>query len=236
MIGFSQEIMVGRLVFFERLRSLPDFAVEAAYLCFVLLHSRCIHVRLQSRRMHLSPILAALKSGSQVNLEWYGSTNFPQEPVTHKRQFPVRCDADELRRTPLGYRPWRLYRVPEDQIEPIDSDWKQILPAPGIHIAGKSHGMYRVAIDDSYVAWLFWFKFKFQPDFDPLKPVDEEVSAHGEQVATRNAVARFHRDAVKAIFSRKSPQLDSCYRNLPKVPHQVALEWAILKRDMVTAS
>jgi len=56
--------MVGRLVFFGRLHSLLDFAVEAAYLCFVLLHSRCIHVRLQSRRMHLSPILAALKSGS----------------------------------------------------------------------------------------------------------------------------------------------------------------------------
>jgi len=126
--------------------------------------------------------------------------------------------------------------VPADQIEPIDSDWKKISLAPGLHVAGKSYGTYRIAFDDSYLPWLSVSKFKFQPDVNPLKPVDGEVSVYGERAATRNAVVRFHQDALKAISSRKSPGLDSCYRNVAEVPYQVALEWAILKRDLVTAS
>jgi hypothetical protein len=77
-----------------------------------------------------------------------------------------------------------------DQIEPINSDWKQILLAPGIHLAGESHGMYRVAINDSYLLWLEDSKFKFQPDINPLKPVDEEVLVYGKWVAKWNA--NFH--------------------------------------------
>ncbi|KAG0645144.1 hypothetical protein D0Z07_9224 [Hyphodiscus hymeniophilus] len=141
-------------------------------------------------------------------------------------------DVDELIRTPLSNRPWQLYRVPADHIEPFDSDWKQISLAPGIHVAGKSYDTYRVAIDDSYLPWLSVSKFKFQPDINPLKPVDGEVSVYGERAATRNAIVRFHRDALKAISSRKGPELDCCYRNVAEVLHQVALEWAILKRDL----
>ena len=126
--------------------------------------------------------------------------------------------------------------MPADQIEPINSDWKQILSAPGIHVAGKSYGTYRVAIDDSYLPWLSVSKFKFQPDINPLKPVDEEVSVHGEWVARWNAISRFLQDAMEAISSGRSPGLDSCYRKLARIPHQVALEWAILKRDLVTTS
>jgi hypothetical protein len=122
-----------------------------------------------------------------------------------------------------------------DQIEPINSDWKQILSAPGIHLAGESHGTYRVAIDDSYLPWLEDSKFKFQPDINPLKPVDEEVSVYGKWVAKWNANFHFLQDAIEAISSGRSPGLDSCYRKHAQTS-QVALEWAILKRDLVTTS
>jgi len=157
--------------------------------------------------------------------------------VTHERQSSVRFDADKLRRTPLGHKPWGLYRVPADQIEPIDSNWKQISFATGIHVAGKSYGTYRVAIDDSYLPWLSVSKFEFQPEIDPLKPVDEEVSVHGGWVARWNATSRFLQDAMEAVLSGRSPCLDSCYRkHAAQTSHQVALEWAILKRDLVTTS
>ena len=96
--------------------------------------------------------------------------------------------------------------------------------APGIYVAGKSYSTYRVVIDDSYLPWLSVSKFKFQPDINLLELIDEEVSAYSERVATRNAIVRFYRDALKAILSRKSPQLDSYYQSLLKVPHQVAIK------------
>lgn len=67
-----------------------------------------------------------------------------------------------------------------DEIEPTNSDWRQILSALGIHVARESYSMYQVAIDDSYLPWLSAAKFKFQPNINPLEPVDEEVSMHGE--------------------------------------------------------
>lgn len=68
--------------------------------------------------------------------------------------------------------------MPVDQIEPIQSDWDQMRSAPGIHIAGSSYGMYRVAVNESYVPWLTSNGFKFQ-HVDPAKPVNEEESVQG---------------------------------------------------------
>jgi hypothetical protein len=141
---------------------------------------------------------------------------------------------EKLKSIPLSDRPWKLYYVAEDQIEPIDSDWYQILTAPGVHVGRKFCGRYRVAIDNSYIPWLSDSKFKFQCDLDPLKPAEVEL-VHGKWVARRNATARWLQDAIEAIFSGKSSGLDSCYRS-QKGKCQMVLEWAILKRDLVTTS
>ncbi|KAH6670177.1 hypothetical protein B0J14DRAFT_113998 [Halenospora varia] len=153
------------------------------------------------------------------------------------REFKLSCEripfnVDVLMRTPLSNRPWKLYRIPADQIEAINSDWHQLSSAPGIHVAGKSYGSYRVAIDDAYLPWLSVSKFKFQPDLNPMKPLEEEASVQGIRVAIWNAITRFFRDAIEAVSSGKGPGLDSVYLTHAQTSHQLALEWAILKRDL----
>jgi hypothetical protein len=126
--------------------------------------------------------------------------------------------------------------VPADEIEPTDSDWYQILSAPGIHVAGKSYGMYRVAFDESYLPWLCKNRFKFEFVPHPRKPVDGEIRVHGEVMAESSAHARFAQDAIKAISSGYNPGLYMCYREAALGQQQIQLEWAILWRDIVNTS
>lgn len=140
-------------------------------------------------------------------------------------------DVDELIGTPLSDKPWRLYRVPADQIEPIQSDWYQILSAPGIYVAGSSYGMYRVAVNESYVPWLSSNGFKFQY-VDPMRPVDEEELVQGKCAAAWNADARYVQDAVGAISSGCPLGLALTYRDYAFVRQQLPIEWAILWHDL----
>ncbi|KAH7364910.1 hypothetical protein BKA65DRAFT_146287 [Rhexocercosporidium sp. MPI-PUGE-AT-0058] len=135
-------------------------------------------------------------------------------------------DAGELIGTLLSDRPWRFYHVPADQIEPIQSDWDQIRSAPGIHVAGSGYGMYRVAVNESYVPWLALNGFKFL-HVDPAKPVNEE-----EFTAPRNADARYIQDAVRAITSGCPQGLVLAYRNHALVRQKLPIEWTILWRDL----
>jgi hypothetical protein len=62
------------------------------------------------------------------------------------------------------------------------------------------------------------------------------VSMHGRWLARWNATSRFFQDAMEAVLSGRSPGLDSCYREHARTSYQIMLEWAILKRDLVTIS
>ncbi|KAH7374078.1 hypothetical protein BKA64DRAFT_256845 [Cadophora sp. MPI-SDFR-AT-0126] len=143
-------------------------------------------------------------------------------------------DAGELIGTLLSDRPWRFYHVPADQIEPTESDWDQIRSAPGIHVAGSSYGIYRVAVNDSYVPWLTSNGFKFQ-HVDPVESVNKEESVQGKCTAPRNADARYIQDAIRAISSGCPQGLVLAYRNHALVRHKLPIEWTILWRDFECA-
>jgi hypothetical protein len=134
-------------------------------------------------------------------------------------------------RTPLSNGPWQLYRVAANPAN--SSIWHQISSAPGIHVARRHHGTYRVAIVDSYLPWFSAHNIEYQLDQHPWKPLDAEISVYGEWAAHQNAVAHWLQDAFTAISSGKSSGLDSCYRQIARSLHRIVLEWAILKRDLV---
>jgi hypothetical protein len=113
--------------------------------------------------------------------------------------------------------------------------WNQIEAAPGIYTAGiiDSGKFYEVAVNSSYIPWLFNHKFELDLDYDPTKSTDTDVLSYGAWEAKSRANARFLKIAVKAIQSGP-PELGLCYREDAQLRGlQIQLEWAILYQDIL---
>ena len=108
----------------------------------------------------------------------------------HRKAFKRNLSVDKLTHT-LVSDTWRLYRVPADQVEPLNSDWRQISSMPGIHIVGRTYGTYRIGITQSYLPWLSEFKLEFELEDDLLMPVEGEISVYGIRQAREKACSRF---------------------------------------------
>jgi hypothetical protein len=125
--------------------------------------------------------------------------------------------------------------VPVDQIEPKNSPWDQLQSARGIFIAGKSNDgtFYRVAVNEGYLRWLRFHKYKFELDLEPLEPAEAEIRCQGKWVAKCNAEDQFLQDAVEAIFSGRGPGLESSYRKIAPPPRRIQFECASLSHDVL---
>jgi hypothetical protein len=80
-------------------------------------------------------------------------------------------------------------------------DWDLIESAPGIYVAAKcGKGMlYEVAVHKSTIPWLRIHSSNLGLQYDPTKPLDDDVRIHGTWEATRRVEARFLKNAAKAI-------------------------------------
>ncbi|KAH8591182.1 hypothetical protein B0O99DRAFT_632669 [Bisporella sp. PMI_857] len=128
---------------------------------------------------------------------------------------------DELGRTSLSNNAWKFRYVA------AGSGWTKVASTPGIHIFGKFDNFYEIVLDDAYFQWLHNHgfqlldkaQFEVQFGYDPTKREPE-------------LGRRFLDNAFTAIWSRRSPGLDMLLRSIAPSHLQIALEWAILNRDI----
>jgi hypothetical protein len=128
--------------------------------------------------------------------------------------------------------------LPTPQTERDSSIWNQIKSAPGIYAAGKSNNgnFYVVAVDLSYIPWLFNHKFNLNLNYDPTELAEKDVLYYGACEAKSRANARFLEIAVKAIQSGPR-ELRLCFVEVAQLRGlQIQLEWAILKYDILVSS
>lgn len=149
-------------------------------------------------------------------------------------------DIGQLFRTPPSNNPWELYYVAADEFEPKDSGWSKIASTPGIYVLGKRlDGFYEVAVDEPYIPWFLHHNFRFldkagfelQFCYDPTQPTKAELEVYG----WGGFHVRFLQNAVEAIWSSRSQGLELCLRSIAPSVLQIALEWAILSRDILTS-
>jgi hypothetical protein len=76
----------------------------------------------------------------------------------------------------------------------------RIKSAPGIYVAGECHKgrFYEAAVHGSAIPWLR-HNSKLDLEYDPTKPVDNDVRIHDVWEATRRVEARFLKNAAKAL-------------------------------------
>ena len=112
--------------------------------------------------------------------------------------------------------PWKLYRVPVDQIELKNSPWDQIRSAPGILVFGKSFDatFYRVAVNNESLPWLCLNKYKFTPDLEPLEADEAEMRHQGIWAARCNAEERLLQALVETIRLGLGPGFESAFREI----------------------
>ncbi|KAH6667756.1 hypothetical protein B0J14DRAFT_567126 [Halenospora varia] len=168
--------------------------------------------------------------------------------VTHEAEQKYErtpLDIGQLFRTPLSNNPWKLCYVATDEIEAEDSDWGKIASTPGIYVLWKRpDGFYEVIVDESYIPWLLQHKFRFLNKaefeflvgYDPTQPTGIEVDVYGVRGARRRFYVRFLENAFKAIWSRRSRGLELCLRSIVPPYLEIALEWAVLSRDILESS
>ncbi|KAH9205061.1 hypothetical protein DL95DRAFT_397986, partial [Leptodontidium sp. 2 PMI_412] len=149
-------------------------------------------------------------------------------------------DIDELFLIPPTNN-WKLYYVAADEIEPTDSGWGKIASTTGAYKLGKRFdNLYEVAVDESYIPWLFHHKIQFfdkakfelQFFYDPTQPTTTEWEVYG----WGGLYFRFLGNAFQAIWSGRSQGLELCLRSIAPTDLCTAIEWAILSRDIVMST
>lgn len=129
-----------------------------------------------------------------------------------------------------------------DEFHGEDSKWAKIQSIPGIYVScNMVNGLAEVIIDRSYMQCLrehnlrFLVKSEFESMFgyDPTKPQDKEVDMYGIEQVSRAYYICFLYDALEAIWYRESEGLELYLRSTAPWFLEVALEWAILNRDIL---
>lgn len=125
--------------------------------------------------------------------------------------------------------------MPTPKTERENDIWNQIQSAPGIYAAGVGNNgdFNEIAVDSSYIPWLFTHGFELNLDYDPMEPADTDVVYYGECGAKARANAHFLEIAMEAC--RFGPrELRQCFREIAQLRRlDIPLEWAILNQDIL---